>query len=72
MALSRRKYKNKKVYTDRSRSAQEIQDDIFRKMSADEKIQVASRLTMFCLELNSLNHYAARNSRSSKSRSKNR
>ncbi|OGD30045.1 hypothetical protein A3J02_01030 [Candidatus Azambacteria bacterium RIFCSPLOWO2_02_FULL_46_11] len=35
--------------------AQEIQDEIFRKMPADRKIKLASELTMFCLKLNHLN-----------------
>lgn len=56
----------------RKKSAQDIQDDIFRKMSADKKIKIASQLTMFCLELNKLNHYAARNNQSAGSRSQNR
>lgn len=36
-------------------TAQEIQDNIFRKMSADKKIKLVSKLTMFCLKLNRLN-----------------
>ena len=51
------------------KSAQDIQDDIFRKMSADRKLATAARLSMFCLELNQLNHYAARDRRSPKSSS---
>jgi len=39
----------------RKKSAQDIQDDIFRKMSADKKIKLASQLTMLCLKLNRLN-----------------
>ena len=38
----------------RKKSAQDIQDDIFRKMSADKKIRLASQLTMLCLKLNRL------------------
>ena len=48
------------------KSAQDRQDAIFRKMSADRKLATAARLSVFCLELNSLNHHAARNSRSPK------
>ena len=44
--------KNLKTY---KRSAQDIQDEFFRKISADRKIDIASKLTMFCLELNHLN-----------------
>ncbi|MFY9493068.1 MAG: hypothetical protein WAP55_01075 [Minisyncoccia bacterium] len=36
------------------KSAQDIQDDIFRKMSADKKVKLASALAMFCLSLNNL------------------
>ncbi len=38
-----------------SQKAQEIQDKIFKKMSASEKIRIASELTMLCLKLNHLN-----------------
>ena len=31
------------------------QDDIFRKMTAEKKLKLASELTMFCLKLNKLN-----------------
>ena len=41
--------KNKK------KSAQEMQDEIFRNMTADKKIKLASALSMFCLKLNRLN-----------------
>ncbi len=44
-------------------TAQKKQDEIFRKMSADKKIKLASALSMFCLKLNTLN---ARNNQSSK------
>lgn len=37
------------------KSAQEIQDEIFRKMSAERKISLASDFSMFCLKLNRLN-----------------
>lgn len=37
------------------KSAQEIQDEIFRKMPADKKIHLSSELTMLCLKLNRLN-----------------
>jgi len=43
----RKKYKNK--------TAQEIQDEIFKKMSADKKIKLASSLSKFCLKLNQIN-----------------
>jgi len=36
------------------KNPQEIQDRIFRKMSADKKIKLASELSMLCLELNKL------------------
>lgn len=38
-----------------NKTAQDIQDGIFRKMSADKKIRLSSELTAFCLKLNSLN-----------------
>jgi len=37
------------------KTAQERQDEIFRKMSAERKIKLSSELTSFCLKLNSLN-----------------
>jgi hypothetical protein len=37
-----------------AKNAQEIQDRIFRKMSADKKIKLAAELSMLCLELNKL------------------
>lgn len=37
------------------KTAQEIQDDIFRKMPADKKIKLSCELTDLCLKLNSLN-----------------
>jgi len=36
------------------KTSQEIQDDIFRKMSTSKKIKLASELTSFCLKLNQL------------------
>ena len=39
------------------KTAQDIQDGIFRKMPADKKIKLASDLTMFCLKLNRLNGF---------------
>lgn len=39
----------------KNKSAQDRQDEIFRKMSADKKINLASDLSMFCLKLNRLN-----------------
>ncbi|MDP2910158.1 MAG: hypothetical protein Q8N69_03770 [bacterium] len=38
-----------------NKTAQDAQDDIFRKMSADKKIKLSSELASFCLKLNSLN-----------------
>ncbi len=38
----------------KAKTTQEIQDEIFRKMSADKKIKLASEISMFCLELNKL------------------
>jgi len=43
----------KKFY--KQKSAQDIQDEIFRKMPVDKKIKLASQLTMLCLKLNRLN-----------------
>jgi len=37
------------------KTAQEIQDEIFRKMSASKKVKLTSELTSFCLKLNSHN-----------------
>ncbi len=37
------------------KTAQERQDEIFRKMSPEKKIKLTSELTSFCLKLNSLN-----------------
>lgn len=39
----------------KKKTPQEIQDDIFRKMSAEEKIKISCELTELCLKLNSLN-----------------
>ncbi len=39
------------------KTAQDIQDGIFKKMSAEEKITLSSKLSMFCLELNSIHGY---------------
>lgn len=39
----------------RGKSAQEIQDEIFRKMSADKKIKLTFAMSNFCLKLNNLN-----------------
>ncbi len=36
-------------------SAQEIQDEIFRKMPADKKIKLTFAMSNFCLKLNDLN-----------------
>ncbi len=40
----------------RGKSAQDIQDDIFRKMSADKKLEVAAGLWLLAKELNP-NHF---------------
>lgn len=37
------------------KTAQDIQDEIFRKMSASKKIKLVSDLSSFCLKLNRLN-----------------
>ena len=38
----------------KAKNAQEMQDRIFRKMSADKKIKLASEISMLCSELNKL------------------
>lgn len=40
----------------RGKTAQEIQNDIFRKMSADRKLSLASDFSRFILKLNKLNN----------------
>jgi len=45
----------KKKSTKANKTAQDMQDEIFRKMSAARKIRLSSELTSFCLKLNSLN-----------------
>ena len=47
--------KNLPVDRQGKKTAQEIQDDIFRKMPADKKIKLSCELTDLCLKLNSLN-----------------
>ena len=37
------------------KTAEEIQDDIFRKMPAEKKIRLSAELSLLCLKLNSLN-----------------
>ena len=37
------------------KTAQDMQDKIFRKMPAEKKIRLSLELTSFCLKLNSLN-----------------
>ena len=37
------------------KTAQDIQDDIFKEMSSEKKIKLSCELTSFCLKLNSLN-----------------
>ncbi len=44
----------------KTKSAQEIQDNIFCKMSAEKKIRLASEFSSFCLKLNKLNKYGNR------------
>jgi len=44
-----------KKYKKANKTAQDIQDEIFRKMSADRKIKLSLELSDFCLKLNSLN-----------------
>ncbi len=39
----------------KEKTAQDRQDEIFRKMSAAKKIKLASELASFCLKLNCLN-----------------
>ena len=41
--------------TKKEKSAQDIQDEIFRNMTADKKIKLTAALSMFCLKLNHLN-----------------
>lgn len=66
MALPR-KFKNKTVYTERSRSAQDIQDEIFKKMSADRKLEIGATLWKFAKQLSGDNfNYATRINRPSK------
>ncbi len=36
----------------RGKTGQEIQDGLFKKMTAEEKITLSSKLAVFCLELN--------------------
>ena len=44
----------KKQNVKRKKTAQDVQDEIFRKMSAARKFKLASELALFCLKLNSL------------------
>lgn len=44
----------KKQNVKKEKTAQEVQDEIFRKMSAGRKFKLASELALFCLKLNSL------------------
>ena len=45
---------NPKTKLAENKSAQDIQDEIFRKMPADKKLKYASDFSMFLLELNKL------------------
>lgn len=47
--------KIKNINKKTKKSAQEIQDEIFRNMPAEKKIRITSDLSGFCLKLNSLN-----------------
>ena len=47
------------------KSAQDIQGEVFREMSADRRIKLVSDLTMFCLELNRLNDRSYRSKKTS-------
>ncbi len=48
-------WKNKKKNIKTKKTAQDMQDEIFRKMPAEKKIRLALELTSFCLKLNSFN-----------------
>ena len=56
----------------KQKSAQDIQDDIFRKMSADKKLEVASKLWLLAKELDSNKVVYGRNNRPSASTRKSR
>ncbi len=45
----------KKPSIKKVKTAEDIQDNIFKKMSAQKKIHLVSELSAFCLKLNSLN-----------------
>lgn len=45
----------KNQFNQKKLSGQEIQDAIFKKMTAAKKFRLASELTIFCLKLNHLN-----------------
>ena len=59
---------NNKQKLQLKKSAQEVQDDIFRKMTADRKLDLASDFSMFILRLNKL----SKNNGFSKTAGKNR
>jgi len=44
----------------KTKTAQEIQDNIFRKMPAEGKIKLTSEFSSFCLKLNKLNKHGNR------------
>lgn len=44
-----------KRYLRTNKKAQDMQDEIFRKMSAEKKIKISAELADFCLKLNNLN-----------------
>jgi len=46
------------------KNPQDIQDNIIRKMTAEQKVKTASALTAFCLKLNKLNQPNGQNNKS--------
>ena len=52
----------------KGKTGQEIQDDIFMRMSASKKLKLASELTMLCMKLNKLNENSKPGKTSSSSR----
>jgi len=55
-----------KIDVKNKKTAEELQDDIFRKMPTGKKINLACRLAGFCLKLNSLRKKDNGNIRSGK------
>jgi len=62
-----RKQNLKKQKTQMKKSAQDIQDEIFRKMSADKKIELGSKLWQLAKDLvgNKINYASNRSQKSS-------